>query len=133
MIIDSSALAAILLAEPGAAAIAEALSASAHNRISAASRLEVSIVVDARRSPVLSARLDELIALHRIQVEAVTERQATIARQAYRDYGRGSGHPAALNFGDCFSYALAKDLDEALLYQGNDFAHTDLRSALTDA
>jgi ribonuclease VapC len=59
----------------------------------------------------------------------VTERHARLAREAYRDYGRGSGHAAKLNFGDCFSYALAKEADEPLLYKGNDFSHTDVEGA----
>ena len=65
-----------------------------------------------------------------IEVVPVTDEQARIARQAYRDYGRGSGHPANLNFGDCFSYALAAERREPLLYVGDDFGHTDIRSAL---
>lgn len=63
-------------------------------------------------------------------IEPVTPEQAIIARQAHRDYGKSSGHPAALNLGDCFAYALAKDLNEPLLYRGDDFGHTDIRSAL---
>lgn len=65
-----------------------------------------------------------------VTIEPVTPEQAIIARQAYRDYGKGSGHPAVLNLGDCFAYALAKDLNEPLLYRGDDFGHTDIRSAL---
>ena len=87
-------------------------------------------MIDSRRNPLLSARLDELLREAGVIIEPVTERQATIARQAYRDYGKGSGHPASLNFGDCFSYALAKDLGEPLLYKGDDFGHTDIRNAL---
>ena len=65
-----------------------------------------------------------------IVIEPVTERQARIAREAYRDFGKGSGHPAQLNFGDCFAYALAKDKAEPLLFKGADFAHTDVRRAI---
>jgi ribonuclease VapC len=65
-----------------------------------------------------------------IAIEPVTERQARIAREAYRDFGKGSGHPARLNFGDCFAYALAKDKNEPLLFKGTDFAETDVASAL---
>ena len=65
-----------------------------------------------------------------IVIEPVTAEQARIARQAYRDYGKGSGHPANLNFGDCFSYALAREKREPILFKGDDFLHTDLRSAL---
>jgi len=87
-------------------------------------------VTDGFRNPKLSARFDEMMGHARIVVEPVTEEQARIARQAYRDYGKGSGHAANLNFGDCFSYALARDKREPLLYKGDDFVHTDLRSAL---
>jgi ribonuclease VapC len=101
--------------------------------LSAASYLESGIVVDGWRNPVLSRQLDELIHRFSIEVEPVTAEQARIARQAYRDYGRGSGHPANLNFGDCFSYALARAKREPILYKGDDFGHTDLRSALDEA
>jgi ribonuclease VapC len=73
--------------------------------------------------------LDEVIEEFQIRIEPVTVEQARIARQAYRDYGKGSGHPANLNFGDCFSYALARDKREPILFKGDDFGHTDLRSA----
>jgi ribonuclease VapC len=98
-------------------------------RISAASYLETSIVIDGLRSPVQSARLDELIEEMEMVIEPVTAEQAKIARQAYRDFGKGSGHPAGLNFGDCFSYALARDKREPMLWKGDDFGHTDIRSA----
>jgi ribonuclease VapC len=98
--------------------------------MSAASYLETAIVLDSRRNPVMSAGLDELILESEIVIEPVTVAQARIARQAYRDYGKGSGHPANLNFGDCFTYALARDKREPVLYKGDDFVHTDLRSAL---
>ena len=130
MIVDSSALISILYGEPDAPALATALSQSRVNRISAGTMLETAIVADSPRSAVLSARLDELLTDSRIRVEPVTESQAIIARQAYRNFGRGSGHPARLNYGDCFAYALAKELGEPLLYKGDDFGHTDLRSAL---
>jgi ribonuclease VapC len=132
VILDSSAIVAIVTEETEHPRFARRLSSSTDNRISAATYLETSIVVDARRSPLLSGRLDELLATHSVVVEPVTASQAGIARQAYRDYGRGSGHPANLNFGDCFAYALARDLGEPLLYKGDDFAHTDIRSALDD-
>ncbi len=129
MIVDSSALLAILAAEPDAEQFATALTRSPV-AISAGTLLETSIVIDGRRDPVLSARLDELLREAAITVEPVTARQATLARQAYRDFGRGSGHPAGLNFGDCFAYALAKDRGETLLFKGDDFTHSDIRSAL---
>ncbi len=130
MIVDSSALVALLLDEPESAVIATELTRSASNRISAGSYVEAAIVIDGRRSPVASSRFDALLELHSIGIEPVTAEQAAIARQAYRDYGRGSGNPARLNFGDCFAYALAKVTGEPLLYIGDDFGHTDLRSAL---
>lgn len=89
--------------------------------------------MDKHREPVLSARLDELILDSEIVIEPVTVAQARIARQAYRDYGKGSGHPANLNFGDCLTYALARDKREPVLYKGDDFVHTDLRSALQES
>ena len=80
--------------------------------------------------PILSRRFDDLLALSQIQVESVTPSQAVLARAAYRDFGKGSGHPAKLNFGDCFSYALAKESGQKLLFKGNDFSETDLESAI---
>ena len=130
MIIDTSALAAIMFDERDARDYADAMAHSHVNRMSAATFLEAGIVVDSRRDPVASAQLDELLANNSIIIEPITEKQAALARQAYRDYGRGSGHAAALNFGDCFSYALAKDLGETLLFKGEDFGLTDIRSAL---
>jgi ribonuclease VapC len=79
---------------------------------------------------VASAELDSLIEIARAIVEPVTHRQAEIARHAYRQFGRGSGHPARLNFGDTFAYALARDLDEPLLFKGDDFRHTDVKVVL---
>lgn len=131
MIVDSSALLAILAAEPDAQRFATALATTAVS-ISAGTLMETSIVVDGRHDPVLSARLDELLREAEVMVQPVTARHATLARQAYRDFGRGSGHPAGLNFGDCFAYALAKDSGEPLLFKGDDFTHTDIRSALSD-
>jgi ribonuclease VapC len=88
------------------------------------------MVADKFGSPKLSARFDELVEEAKMVIEPFTESQARIARNAYRDYGRGSGHPANLNLGDCFSYALARDKREPILYKGDDFGHTDLRPAL---
>ena len=130
MIIDTSAVIAILRAEPDAADFAEAIEAATSRRMSAANFLEAAVVIDSAREPVVSRRFDELCAAAEIQIEPVTEVQARTAREAYRDFGKGSGHPAALNFGDCFAYALAKDVSEPLLFKGKDFIHTDLASAL---
>ncbi len=130
MIVDSSALVAILWSEPDAHVFAAAIDAAANRRMSAGTYLEIAIVIDARRNPVASRRLDELIAEAAISIEPVTAEQARIARQAYRDFGKGSRHPAQLNFGDCFGYALAKELREPLLFKGNDFIHTDIVPAV---
>ena len=129
MIVDSSALIAILKREAQWAVLSETLDAAGISRISAANYLEASIVVDGWRNPILSREFDELIQRFNIQIEPVTFEQAKIARQAYRDFGRGSGHRAGLNFGDCFSYALAREKQEPMLWKGDDFGHTDIRSA----
>ena len=131
MIIDSSALVAILRGEPEQGAFAEAIARSGGARLSAASYLETAIVIDRARDPVVSRALDPFLATNGIDVEPVTPAQARIAREAYRDFGKGSGHPAQLNFGDCFSYALAAELGEAILFKGEDFGHTDLEAAGT--
>lgn len=130
MILDSSALVAILKGEPEAAAFKTALLAAREVFLSAASYFETCIVVDGYKSAILRARLEEIMEEAQIQITPFTLEQARIAREAYRDYGRGSGHPANLNFGDCFAYALARDKREPLLYKGDDFRHTDLRSAI---
>jgi ribonuclease VapC len=129
MIVDTSALIAIIKAEPEAEAFALAMEAAAVLRISAGTYFEASIVTDGYRNPKLSARFDEIVGHAKVVIEPVTVEQAKIARQAYRDYGKGSGHPANLNFGDCFSYALARDKREPMLWKGDDFVHTDLRPA----
>lgn len=130
MIIDSSALIAILRDEDDALLHASAIEAAAQCRLSAASFVETAAVIDMSGDPIASRRLDDLIRIASISIEPVTEHQAHLARAAYRDFGKGSGHPAGLNFGDCFAYALARDFGEPLLYKGNDFAHTDVESAL---
>lgn len=120
----------MLRAEPEAPSFVEILARASVKRLSAASFVETGIVIDAGRNPVSSAKVDTFIRTAHIEIVAVTESQARLARAAYRDYGKGSGHPAQLNFGDCFAYALAKETGEPLLYKGSDFAHTDLESAL---
>lgn len=92
--------------------------------------LESAIVLSDPADPVTGRRFDEFVREAQLRVEPVTARQAEIARAAYRDYGRSSGHPARLNFGDCFAYALAADSEEPILFKGDDFAHTDLQSAI---
>ena len=126
MIVDTSALVAILKLETDGPLYEAALAASPVNRISAATYLEVSIVIDRARDPLLSRRLDEFLATMAVIIEPVTASQAQVAREAYRDFGKGSGHRAGLNFGDCFAYALARKLNEPLLFKGDDFGHTDI-------
>jgi ribonuclease VapC len=132
MIVDSSAIIAILKDEPDGLALSKVLAAAGGARLSAASYLECSIVLDKNRDPVRSAGLDDLLEEANISIEPVTAAQAKIARQAYRDYGKGSGHRANLNFGDCFTYALSREKREPVLWKGDDFAHTDLRAAVVD-
>ena len=130
MILDTSAIIAILWNEAEASDFIDVMAASGDVRMSAANYLEAGIVIDGLRNPILSRRLDESLRVANVQIEPVTEIQAELARQAYKDFGKGSGHPAGLNFGDCFAYALSKDLAQPLLFKGNDFAETDVDSAL---
>ena len=92
--------------------------------------MEAAIVIDKGRSPIASRLFDELLRETNLIIEPVTEQQARIAREAYRDFGKGSGHAANLNFGDCFAYALAKAMNEPLLFKGDDFKHTDVKRVL---
>jgi ribonuclease VapC len=131
MIIDASALIAILRDEPEARTFARAIASTNIRRVSAVNYVEAAAVIDASRNPVASRRLDDLFREAELIIETVTEAQARIAREAYRDFGKGSGHPAGLNFGDCFAYALAKATGEPILFKGDDFSHTDLSPALT--
>ena len=130
MIVDTSAIVAILKDEPEGLAFSKVMDSAKAVRISAAAYFESSIVIGKYRDPVLSAKLDELIEDANIVIEPVTLEQAQIARLAYRDFGKGGGHPAGLNFGDCFSYALARAKREPILFKGDDFVHTDLRPAV---
>ena len=129
MIVDSSALIAILKREQGWPTFSKALDSAESLRITAANYLETFIVVDGWRDPILSIKFDELIERFKIVIEPVTAAQAKIARQAYRDFGRGSGHRANLNFGDCFTYALAREKREPVLWKGDDFGNTGLHPA----
>ena len=130
MIVDTSALLAILRDEPDALAYAQAIEAAAVRRISAGTLLETAIVIDASGDPVASRKLDELVRVAGIVVVPFTEEHLRIGRQAYRGFGKGRGHPAQLNFGDCFAYALAISTGEPLLFKGSDFGRTDVRPAL---
>jgi ribonuclease VapC len=128
VIIDSSALVAVVRGEPERAAFADVIAGDHRRLISAPTYLEASIVIERLGEPVLVREFDTVLADLQISTVPFTAQQALIARAAYRDYGKGSGHPAQLNFGDCFAYALAKDSGEPLLYKGDDFGHTDVRS-----
>jgi ribonuclease VapC len=130
VIVDSSALLSILRAEADAAVYAAALEKASTRKISAVNFVESAVVIDASRDPIASRRFDDLILVAELTIEPVTTAQARIARAAYRDFGKSSGHPAKLNFGDCFAYALARETGEALLFKGEDFKHTDIKCAL---
>ena len=128
MIVDSSAIVAILFNEPDAAVFAAAIAEAENCRISAVNYVEAAVVVESQ-SAFGGRQFDALMRRAGITVEPVTEEQALIARQAYADFGKGR-HPAGLNFGDCFSYALAKAAREPLLFKGNDFSKTDIEAVL---
>jgi len=130
MIIDTSAVIAILRDEPEAAQCAEAIAAASLRRISAVNYVEAAVVIDGSREPIASRKFDDFIREAELVVEPVTELQARIAREAYRDFGKGSGRAAGLNFGDCFAYALARSTGEPILFKGEDFRRTDLTSVL---
>jgi len=131
VIVDTSALIAILRGESDAVSFAEAIENATVRRLSAMNYVEAAAVVEWSRDPVANRRFDDLLQQAGIVIEDVTEKQARIARDAYRDFGRGSGHPAKLNLGDCFAYALAKSAGEPLLFKGKDFAHTDVEPAIS--
>ncbi len=125
MVIDSSALLAILQAEPEQLAFTEAIEATESKYLSVASFVEVSIVFESRYGSDGLYELDAFIDEAGIELRAVDLEQATVARRAYKRFGKGH-HPAGLNYGDCFSYALAHVLGEPLLFKGDDFADTDI-------
>jgi len=131
VIVDTSAIVAILKGEPEAGSFAESIATAPSLRISAVNYVESGAVIDSVQDPVISRQLDRLLESSRISIESVSVGQARIARQAYRDFGKGSGHPARLNFGDCFAYALASEAGESLLFKGEDFSRTDIASALS--
>jgi ribonuclease VapC len=128
MIIDTSALVAVLDQELEAERIVRTLAPAPERILSAANRVEVGIVMQARRGDDGARDLDLLLAKLRVDIAVVTANQADIARKAFRRYGRGR-HAANLNFGDCFAYALAKDTSAPLLFKGDDFSQTDVMVA----
>jgi ribonuclease VapC len=128
MIVDSSAIVAILGGEKEAESLVETLMQAPIRRVSAVNYVETAIVIDSRRDPILSRGLDDFLRETQIAIETITPEQARIAREAYRDFGEGR-HRAGLNLGDCFAYALAKVADEPLLCKGDDFKKTDLEMA----
>jgi ribonuclease VapC len=132
MIVDTSALLAVLLREPEAASFAAAIESAEASRLSVASYLEAAIFVDRHGDEVRRAMLDTFLEEFSIQLEPVTVEQVRVARQAFQWFGKGI-HPAALNFGDCFTYALAKVTREPVLFKGNDFSRTDLVPAVPPA
>lgn len=129
MVVDTSALVAILLREPGAEAFERALASARVRLVSAVTRVELSFVIEGRKGDAGRADLELLLQAGGFEVVSVTPQQATIAIDAFRRFGKGR-HPAGLNIGDCFSYALAKATDHPLLFKGDDFPRTDIRAAV---
>jgi ribonuclease VapC len=128
MIVDTSAILAVLFGEPDAGRYEQAIADADGCRMSAANFVEAAVVVDLQTNAAGSRHFDVFVRRSRLTIEPVTEEQAHLARQAYFDYGKGR-HPAGLNFGDCFAYALAKATGEPLLFKGNDFSKTDIAVA----
>jgi len=126
VVIDTSAMLAILLGEPERGKFLQLLSESETRLLSAANALETAMVVESRRGEVAGRELDLFLHRTKIEIVAVDAEQFAIARFAWRKYGKGR-HPAAMNFGDCFAYALTKAFSEALLAKGEDFRRTDLQ------
>ena len=129
MVVDTSAIVAILFNEPDARVYADAMSSAAARMISAVTRVELAFVIEGRKGEPGRADLERLLAAGAFEVVSATPDQAARAIDAFRRYGRGR-HPASLNIGDCFAYALAAAMEEELLFKGDDFARTDIRSAL---
>ncbi len=132
MVVDTSALVAILFDEPEAERYAHALASATTRLVSAVTRVELAFVIEGRKGEAGRADLEKLLSAGEFEIVAVTAHQAMAAIDAFRRFGSGR-HCAALNIGDCFAYALAAILDEPLLFNGGDFALTDLRSALPSA
>jgi ribonuclease VapC len=129
MVIDTSAVVAILFEEEDQHRYAEAIEHASARLVSAVTRVELSFVVEGRKRDAGRERLERFFALTGAEVVAVTAEQATLAIGAFRTFGKGR-HRASMNIGDCFSYALASATGHPLLFKGNDFVHTDIRPAL---
>jgi ribonuclease VapC len=129
VIVDTSAIVAIVLGKAHAEQLAEILLDATPPKMSAATAVEVNAVLTRRLRPEDQRRVERLLHEWNIELVPFDAEQAETASRAYRDFGRGSGHRAALNLGDCYSYALAAVTDEPLLYVGDDFAHTDVTTA----
>ena len=132
MIIDTSAIMAIVLGEDEEVAFTDAIFRDSTPTMSAASFVELAAVI-VRTHPTRRTAADALIETARIGLEPLSVLQARIASAAYATFGRGTGHPAKLNFGDCYAYALAKARNEPLLFKGDDFTHTDVLKAIENA
>lgn len=130
MIVDSSAVTAVLLGEERADALLDTMTKASSLSMSAATYLECSIVIDRRVGPASRERFDRILQALDVRIVAFDATQARVGREAYRRFGKGSGHPAALNLGDCFTYALSATTGEPLLFVGDDFSHTDLTPAV---
>ena len=128
MVVDTSAIVAILLAESDAHVYAAALRDASPRLLSAVTRVELSCVIEGRKGERGRVELERFLSVLDGDVVAVSPQHAQLAIQAFRAYGRGR-HPAGLNIGDCFSYALARATGYPLLYKGDDFARTDIRAA----
>jgi ribonuclease VapC len=129
MIVDTSVIIALVREEPEAPSFGRALSRAVRPRISAANWVEAAMVAEGRGQADGAGRFDRVMAASGIEVVGVTPDMARRARDAWRRFGKGQ-HPAGLNFGDCFSYALAAELDEPLLFKGDDFSKTDVKAVL---
>ncbi len=130
MVVDTSAILAILKQEPDAPAIAQRLAGNQRILMSAATLMECGTVVVGRYGAAGTAELTGLLARLKVTIVAVSAEHAQAGVEAYSLYGRGTGHPAKLNMGDCFAYALAKTRNLPLLFKGSDFIHTDIEPAL---
>ncbi|MEJ2623917.1 MAG: type II toxin-antitoxin system VapC family toxin [Pseudolabrys sp.] len=129
IVLDTSVIIAVLFEEPDALAFVDKIKSADACSSSAATLFEVGIVLARQAGSTDDGAIQEFLASGSVQVIPFDAVQSAIARETYRRFGQGSGHPARLNFGDCFAYALANALDAPLLFKGDDFGHTDVRAA----